>query len=209
MKLLGWLLRLAGIVVLGLAVSGAWLFRHELARRFRGGEVRAAESPVPGEHALARARDKIDSLHGWSADSVVLSAAEAGALLVDGLPAEARRHLDSVVVTLGPGAVTVRARLETAAIPAGDLGPLAGALDPWEPVTAAGPVTVSRHGEAVWQVRALTLRGITLPEAASRRLIEKALGEADDGAILLALPRGIADLHIRPDGVSLFREETR
>lgn len=208
------LLRLLGIIVLALVLSGAWLFRHELIRRFGPGTAASraaadAASGTPSNTALARARDKIDSLHGWSADSVVLTPAEAASLLLEGLPAESRRHLDSVSVELGTGRITVTALLESAAIPRDQLGPLAGALRPWERIKAAGPVTVPRPAQAVWQVEALTIRGFTLPEAASRRLIGRALRGADEGAITLTLPRGVAGLHIRPSGVALFREETR
>jgi hypothetical protein len=211
MKLLSWLVRLLGIILLAAVVSGAWLYRHELLQRFRPGaeKGRGASAGSPSSTALARARDKIDSLHGWSLDSVVLSPAEAASLLLEGLPSESRRHLDSVSVLFGTGRITVSAMLESAAIPREQLGPLAGALHPWERITADGPVGVPRPGQAVWQVEALTIRGFTLPEAASRSLIGKALRAADDGSIALTLPRGVAGLHIRPSGVALFREEMR
>jgi hypothetical protein len=139
----------------------------------------------------------------------VLTPAEAASLLLESLPAESRRHLDSVSVELGTGRITITALLESAAIPRGELGPLAGALRPWERVKAAGPVTVPQPAKALWQVEALTIRGITPPEAASRRLIGKALRGSEDGAVSLVLPRGVVGLHIRPSGVALFREETR
>ena len=211
MRPLSWLLRLLGILLLAGVVSGAWLFRHELLRRVRPGaeEARRGSVGVASPAALARARDKVDSLHGWSVDSVVLSPAEAASLLLEGLPPESRRHLDSVSVLLGTGRITVRALLESAAIPRDQLGLLAGALRPWERITAAGPVEEQRAGQAIWQVEALTIRGFTLPEAASRSLIGTALRGADNGAIALALPRGVGGLHIRPSGVALFREEKR
>lgn len=206
------LFRLIGLLLLAAAVSGAWLFRHELMRRFRPGSESSREpgaAAAPSSTALARARDKVDSLHGWSVDSVILTPAEAASLLVQSLPAESRRHLDSVSVQLGTGRITVSALLETAAIPKGELGPLAGALRPWERVKAAGPVSVPRPGLAEWQVEALTIRGFTLPQATSKSLISKALRGAEDGVIPLALPRGVTSLHIRPNGVALFREEKR
>jgi hypothetical protein len=208
-------LRLLGIIALAGLVSGGWLFRGEIVRLVRPPSVLVKPDPVPGvpglaePSALARAREKVDSLLGWGADSVVLTAPEMASLVMDGLTREGRRHVDSLSVVLGEGRITVSARLETAAIPRGRLGPLAGALDPWERVTAAGIVTMTDPGRAEWRVDSLTLRGLTLPEQASRELLGRALAPAGSGAVPLALPRGITGLRIRPDGVALFREESR
>ncbi len=205
--------RLLGILTLAALVSGAWLFRHDILRLVRPQVARVTESLGGGAAgtgnagALARARDKIDSLHGWAADSVVLTAGEMASLLADGLPKEARGRLDSIALVLGEGRLSISARLETAQIPRDALGPFAGALDPWERISAAGPVRVARAGQAEWRVDALTLRGITLPEEASHRLVERALPGADNGVVPVALPAGIAGLRIRPDGVALYRKE--
>jgi hypothetical protein len=215
MKLWTLPLRFLGILALALLVSGAWLFRKELVRLVRPREhpVEEAEAEgapgLAGPAALARARDKVDSLHGWGADSVVLSASEMASILVDGLPGEARRHLDSLALILAPERVTISARLETSAIPKAQLGPLAGGLAPWERVTAGGVVAVTRPGWAELRVDSLTLRGFTIQEPASRQLIGRALGGARDGAVPLALPRGIAGIRVRSGGVALFREESR
>jgi hypothetical protein len=205
--------RFLGIVALALLVSGGWLFRREIVRLVRpavGAPDRALESGPAGRAepaALARARDKVDSLHGWGADSVVLTAAEMASLVMDGLPRDARRHLDSLTVTLGEGRLTASARLESGAIPREQLGPLAGALDPWELVLASGVVRVTKPGVAEWRVDSLTLRGFTLPEQASGQLLGRALGGSGNGAVSLALPHGIADVRVRPTGVALFRED--
>lgn len=215
MKLWTLPLRFLGILALALLVSGAWLFRTELVRLLRPGE-RPVERPqvegAPGSAgpaALARARDKVDSMHGWGLDSVVLSASEMASILRDGLPGEARRHLDSLTLVLAPERVTISARLETAAVSRAQLGPLAGALDPWERVTVGGVVAVTKPGWAEWRVDSLTLRGLTLPEPTSRQLIGRALGGGRDGVVPVALPRGIAGIRVRPGGVALFREESR
>jgi len=207
--------RFLGILALALLASGVWLFREDLLRLVRPRE-RPAGSPeaegapgLAGPAALARARDKVDSLHGWGADSVVLSASEMASIVMEGLPSGARRHLDSLTLVLATDRVTISARLETSAIPKDQLGPLAGALDPWERVTAGGVVAVTRPGRAEWRVDSLTLRGFTLPEQASRQLMGRALDGGRDGAVPLTLPRGIAGVRVRPGGVALFREESR
>lgn len=219
-----WLLpfRLIGILVLALLLSGAWLLRGELLGYLRpqvaqihesfgaggvggaGVPAEAASPSAPG--ALEAARDKVDSMHGWAADSVVLSAREMASLLVAGLPAEARTRLDSVSITLADDRVTVRGRLETTRIPTEALGLLAGALAPWESVSGAGAVAMTRTGWAEWRVDALTIRGFTLPAASSRQLVSRALPGVENGAIPFALPHGIANLRVRAAGVTLYRE---
>lgn len=219
-----WLLpfRLAGLLGLALVVSGAWLFRADLLGFIRprveqardalgaGGAPGPSRPAVPDAAitpgALEMAQDKVDSLHGWGADSVVLSAREMTSLLVAGLPPEARSRLDSVSVSLGDGRVTVRGRLETTHIPKEELGLLAGALEPWEAVRGSGAVVATGPGRAEWRVDALTLRGFTLPAQASRQLVSRALPGVRDGAIPFTLPAGIGRLRVRPSGVTMYRE---
>ena len=206
--------RLGGILVLAALVSGGWLFRQEILQVVRPEVARLRESlgagAVPPERdARSRGHDKVDSLNGWRADSVILTADEMAVLIEDGLPEKVRPHVDSLSVVLGDGRVTVSARLETSQIPKDVLGPLAGALNPWERVSAAGSVTTRVAGKAEWRVDALTLRGFTLPAETSRRLIEHALPGASDGVVALDLPRGVTSLRVRPGGVALYRKETR
>ena len=204
--------RLLGIVVLALLATGAWLFRSEIARAVKPGVAQVRESlgagagaGMPDPQALARARGKVDSMHGWDADSVTLTASEMASLLVIGLPREASDRLDSLEIRLGEGRVMVSARLETAQIPAEVLGPLAGALQPWEPVSAEGPVVTTGPGRAEWRVESLSLRGFALPPEASRRLVERSLPGAKDGALPFALPKGVTGLRIRPGVAVLYR----
>ncbi len=208
-------LRLFGILALAALVSAGWLFRRELVTavkpevdRVRGSfNVEASEGAGPAD--VARVRDKVDSLNGWHADSVQLTAKEMAALIMSGMPQTVSPHLDSLSVVLGDGRVTVSARLETAQIPKDVLGPLAGALNPWERVAAAGAVTSTAPGRAEWRVDALTLRGFTLPEETSRQIIERALPGAKNGVIPLTLPAGIVNLRVRPTAVTLYRKSTR
>jgi hypothetical protein len=207
-------LRILGILALAALVSGAWLFRADLARKVwpekQGAFRPAAESPlVPVAEAptvLARAKDKIDSLHGWAADSVILSASEAVALIMDAVPPDARRHIDSVALRLTEGKITATARVETSAIPKGALGPFASALDPWERVTASGPVLDREAGWAAWQVNEVTIRGFTLPQSATHSLIAQSLPAVKDGALPFALPKGIYAIRVRPRGVVMYRQ---
>lgn len=207
-------LRLLGILALSILISGAWLLRHEILSIVRPQVHRVTDAldqrgGAPTTTARERARDKVDSLHGWSADSVVLTAGEMAALLLDGLAPEARSRLDSVTVTLGDGRVSIDASLETRQIPHDLLGPLAGVLRAWETVTVAGDIAASRPGQAEWSVDALTLRGITLPPEASRTLIGRGLPGAVGGRVPVTLPKGVARITVRSTGVALFRGQAQ
>lgn len=206
-------LRLLGILALAALVSGAWLFRHDLMNRVWPGKQGAmrpvTESAAPATglgDALARATDKLDSLHGWSADSVVLSASEAVALVMSAVPVEARKHVDSIALTLSEGSIRATGRVETSAIPQSALGPFAAALDPWERITAEGPVLDREAGHAAWQVNQVTIRGFTLPESATHSLIAQSLPSVKDGALPFALPKGIYAIRVRPRGIVMYRQ---
>ena len=200
------LFRLVGILVLAALVSAAWLYRDQLTAMVR---PTPAEGPVgqPSSAALARAHDRVDSLNGWHADSVVLSASEMASLLQAGLPKEARSHIDSLAVTLGDNRIELSGRLDTSVLPRDQLGLLAGALKPWEHIAAAGNVSGATPGYAVWSVDRLTLRGFELPESVSRNIAGRVLGGSHDGTIRIPLPSGIGGLRVRPQGVALYRVE--
>lgn len=209
-------IRLFGILALAALVSGAWLFRHDITRLLAPRVARVGEAlgagavpATPAPEALSRAHDKVDSMQGWSVDSVVLSAAEMASLLDEGIPMKARDHLDSLAVSLGEGRLKVDARLETATIPRELLGPLAGALAPWERVAVEGPLVSTAEGRAEWRIDALALRGFTLPAEASRQLVDRGMPGAHDGVVPVTLPRGIVRLRVRPTGVALYRRDAR
>src|SRR5258705_4796749 len=94
-----WPLRLLFILVLLLLLGGAWLYRHELVgmwRFWRSGPH--TEVPVTGRasaHGLAAATDLVDSLNGWRADSIVLTAEEPASLLHAGASGSPRLPIRS------------------------------------------------------------------------------------------------------------------
>jgi len=207
-------LRLLLILVLAALVSGAWLFRRDLVRAVRPrmtpmSEAMGAGAGEPGPRGLERAREKVDSLHGWAVDSVVLNPEEMASLLASGLPSKLAAHLDSLSVQLGTDRIRISARLETTRILRDALGSLGGVLGAWERVAAEGPVVVTAPGQAEWRVDALSVRDFSLPAETSRRLIERALPGVTDGVVPLVLPRGISNLRIRPTGVALYRKGPR
>jgi hypothetical protein len=124
--------------------------------------------------------------------------------VADGLVPAARQALDSIGVTLGEDRFTLDARVRTSVFNATALGPLAGMLNPYEPVTISGPAHVSGPGRIAWTPDAFALRAFPFPPSAIPSLI-RALTHAKDGAIPIAVPATVGDLRIRADGLSFYR----
>src|SRR5688572_3337457 len=169
-KFLGYL----GIIAV-LAVG--WLYRDRLASEARNlfgsitGTDKATSAGRPGARALLSARAKIDSLNGWRADSVVLTASEVASMIGSGLDPALRSQLDSLQVELLDGSIALSARLATARLPRELIGPLSIALRPREPIEAAGPLQVVGPGRAEWAVESFQIRNIPLPRDAVPKLV--------------------------------------
>lgn len=200
--------KLLGVVGLVLALALGWLYRDRLATGFNQLFDRSGEGPTgagrPGSRALLSAHSKIDSLNGWRADSVVLTASEVASLIGSGLDPDLRRQLDSLQVELGDGEVTVSANLATARLPRELIGPLAVALRSREPVSAGGPLTVTGPRTADWAVRSFSIRDIPLPRDAVPKLVSKAFGDTTRRAIPVRIPAGVREIRVRPSGAVLF-----
>ena len=204
-KVLG-CLGLVALLVIG------WLYRdrvlregHRVLDRIEAPAPAAAASRGrPGSRALAAARSKIDSLNGWGADSVVLTATEVASLMGSDLAPAFRRELDSLQVELLPGEVRVHARLRTARLPRELVGPLAAALQPHEPVQATGPLRVTGPGTGEWAIRSFQIRDIPVPASAVPRLVARALDDPRRETVPWTVPRGIRDIRIRPGGATLY-----
>jgi hypothetical protein len=158
----------------------------------------------PGTRSLASATAKIDSLNGWRADSVVLTPAEVASLLGQGLAPAFRRELDSLQVELLDDQIAVQARLRTERLPKDALGPLAGAVRPWEPVEARGPLRVTGPGVGQWAVRWLRIRDVPLPAVVVERLLGRALGTGVRNAVPWAVPPGVRAVRVRPGAAILY-----
>jgi hypothetical protein len=205
---LTWPFRMLGCLTLVALLALGWLYRDrivpELRRLLGEPPVIALTLGRPDAAALRTAERKVASMRREGADSVTLSADEMASLMADGLDPAVRRQLDSLAVRLEADAVTVRARLYTARLPKELVGPLAVALRDWEPVEAGGPVTVVAPGRAEWEVRRFRLRDFPLPTDLVPRMMARALGDSARRALPVRLPRGVRDLRVTPDGVTLY-----
>lgn len=164
----------------------------------------AAPSGRPAARSLASALTKIDSLNGWRADSVVLTASEVASLMGQRLSPAFRQQLDSMEVELLDGEVRVHARLRTARLPREVLGPLASVLGPSEPVEATGPLRVTGPGTGEWVVRSLRIRDFPVPGPAVKQLIGRTLKLPGRDAVPWKVPSGIREVRVRPGGAILY-----
>jgi hypothetical protein len=203
--------KLLGVIGLIAALAIGWLYRDRIAGEFRrvvgntgltGGS--AATSGRPGTHALLSAKAKIDSLNGWRADSVILTAPEVASMIGVGLDQSVRSQLDSLEVQLLDGSVGVSAVLSTARLPKELTGPLAVALRPKERVQADGPLQVVAPRKAEWAVHSLSIRGFPIPQDAIPKLVSKALGDTGQRTVPVRIPPGIREIKIHPSGAVLF-----
>jgi hypothetical protein len=202
--------KLLGFLALVAALAAGWLYRDRLAEQVQhllgtpGSGTGGALSGRPGARALLSAKSKIDSLNGWRADSVVLTAAEVASMIGVGLDPEIRKQLDSLEVQLMDGSVEVSAVLSTARLPRELIGPLALALRPKEPVEAGGPLRVVEPRKAEWAVRTFRIRNFPVPRDAVPKLVSRALGDSTRSTVSIRIPPGIREIRIRPSGATLF-----
>lgn len=200
---------LGGLGVVVLLIVG-WLYRDRLAdelRRLLGsgpGKSGIVSSGRPGTRAVLSARSKIDSLNGWRADSVILTASEVASMIGVGLDPSVRSQLDSLEVQLLDGSIGVSALLATARLPRELTGPLAMALRPKERVEAAGPLQVVAPRQAEWAVRSFSIRNFPVPRDAVPKLVSKALGDSSRSTVPIRIPAGIREIRIRPSGATLL-----
>jgi len=200
--------KLVGGLAVVLAVAVGWLYRDrlstELGRLFNRSSSKASISTGrPGATALSSAKSKVDSLNGWRADSVVLTASEVASLIGSGLNPALRRQLDSLEVDLQEGEVAVKAKLATARLPRELTGPLAVALREREPVQAGGPIRVVGKGKAEWAVQSFRIRDFPIPRDAVPKLMAKAFGDSTR-SIPIRIPAGIREIRVHPYGAILF-----
>jgi hypothetical protein len=201
--------KLLGCLGLIVAIGVGYVYRdrleHEgrrLLERIQG--VAPPSSGRPGVSSLESAKAKVDSLNGWRADSVVLTASEFASLVGSGLDGELRSQLDSLQVELLDGEIQVSARLRTERLPPEVLGPLRGALRPTEPVRAAGPVRVTRPGVGEWSVRTFRIGDFPVPDEMVPDLVGVALGDPKRKTVPVKVPAGIRAIRVRPDGATLY-----
>jgi hypothetical protein len=212
------LLRLGCLAVALAVLLALWWFRepilHTGARWLGRSQAlppvadTAVGAPTPA--AVASAQAKLKSLGGTGVgggpDSVVLTPNEMASLIGSGIDWRVRKTFDSLRVELLDGAFAVHARLDTRALPPEALGPLAGLVQPREPLRLAGTLTIERPGVARFTIKEISLRGVAFPPPAVRSVARQMAGAGSDGVIPVQVDPAIADVAIHPTGVVLYRK---
>lgn len=201
--------RLAALLLMVIGGYFLWTRRDRIeafVHRFsdRPGATVSAAVGRPTETAVRSGQAKVDSLNGWRADSVVLTADEAASLVGAGLDTRFRGELDSLTVALGEGRIEVGARIRTAGLPKDALGPFADAVEPWEPIRGAGALAVTGPGIATWTVDAFRVRDFEFPSETVPRVIGLVTGRKRGAALPVRIPAGIGRVRVHPGGVTVY-----
>ncbi|HKW42394.1 MAG TPA: hypothetical protein VJN39_14185 [Gemmatimonadales bacterium] len=209
------LFRLGLLAVLLAVALVAWWFRAPIMRAAshwlgphstRLPTVTDTSVGAPSPKALSSSQTKFDRLKGPAApDSVVLSANEVAAMIGSGIDWSVRKSFDSLRVELLEGMLAVHCRLDTRVIPPDAIGPLAGMLNPMEPLRIAGPLRIGPPGTARFTVQELALRGFPFPAPVVKQLSQRVAGADSTGAVPLRVSPTFVDVAIHPTGVVLFR----
>jgi hypothetical protein len=213
------LFRLALLGVALVAALAAWWFREPIlhaASRWLGPH-RTALPPVadtavgaPTPKALSSTQTKVERLRTPAGpDSVVLSPNEIASMIGSGIDWSVRKSFDSLRVELLEGTVAVYCRLDTRVIPPDAIGPLAGMLNPMEPMRIAGPLRIGPPGTAHFTVQELSLRGFAFPGPLVKQLAQRVAGADSTGAVPLRVAPVFVDVAIHPTGVVLYRHRRK
>jgi hypothetical protein len=198
--------RLAALLLLVLLGYVAWSYRDEIRRKVH--EWTAESGPAPGRGMAVRggaapAARRIDDLLGSRADSVVLTAADVASLLDSLASVVAPGAVDSVEATLDQDDLSLRARVDTRAVPV-SLGAIGNVVRDHEYVTAGGRIVFRQTGRAEWHLERVRVRGVPLPGEVVQRLVRRFTGTADGNVIGFNLPRTVSGLRVSPSGVTLY-----
>jgi hypothetical protein len=204
-KLIGFLVKLVGFVLLLVVLAVAWL-RFSEARTAAVAEGGAAPTPEESAELASEAGARFERAVESRAESVELSEAELASLLQQGLESELPGGMSTTGVLLTEGEARVRGRVELALLPPMTwLDPVRRVLPQEVPVELRCAVLAVEDGEAVLLIRGLSIAGIPVPRSAYSRLLPE-LGEgASDGlppeAIRVRVPSSIGSIEIGEDRV--------
>ena len=197
------------LVAVGAAAVVGWQQRDRIAEKlgWKRPEAEVVRTGRPSPEGLTRAVDKVDSLAGWRADSVVLTPAEVASLAAEGLAGTKLGRPESLEVELGDNNVAVRGIMKTEWIPRDLLGPLGGVIGEQQRVELGGPLFFRRPGRGGWQVNRVKVGDLRLPVGLVHRFIEAAIPGSRSAGIGVDLPEGVGGLAVRPGALVLYGTE--
>ena len=190
------------LVGLGAALVVGWQHRERVERWIGRAPAPLPTVGRPSADALARAHERVDSLNGWRADSVLLLADEAAALVAEGLEAGGLA-LDSLTVTLDSGRVVVRGVVPVDTLPDEVAGLVRGLVGSHVALALGGPIEYVRPERARWLVDRGELGTLRLPLGATRRLIDALVPGGAGAGIPVQIPEGVTGLRLVPGALVL------
>ncbi|MDH3496394.1 MAG: hypothetical protein OER21_06505 [Gemmatimonadota bacterium] len=160
---------------------------------------------VPGPAALRSARAKEARLaRADGPGSVVLTAEEMAAVIVDGLAPAVRLALDSLRVELTRDRFALLAAVRTDGLGRELLGPLSGVVAEREPLRMAGPAAVATDGIVAWRPDEVAIRAFPFPASLVSRMVDRLTG-GTDGVIPIRVPTTVGEIRIAAEGVTFYR----
>lgn len=206
----------AAAIILALAV--AWWFRAPIMSTFAHWFGRSQALPpvadtavgAPTPSATASGQQKVTTLRRSSGpDSIVLTPNEMASLIGAGIDYRVRKTYDSLRVELQEDKLILHARLDTRALPPGTLGPFAGMFGDHEPLRMAGTVSVARPGTAVYDIKEISLRGISVPGPFIEQITKQMAGASPDGGVPVKVDSSVTDVKVHTTGVVLYKRKAR
>lgn len=208
MRCLGRIVSMLVLLILG---GAAWLYRDDLIRQVERITDPMAAARAVGAHSPEAARagqSKLAQLNQPGVDSVLLTPAEFGAILLASLP-DAFGAADSITTELGEREVRLAGLINLNRL----APPVASFLklnpESRERIVLAGGLTPAKAGLAEWDLNRVSIKGIPLPADLVSKLLREAGLKAVDGRIQIVLPRRISSFRIRQSGAVLYSGSSR
>jgi hypothetical protein len=201
------------IVVIG-ALALLWWFREPIMQTGARWFGRSTALPpvtdtavgAPTPKAVASGKAKVGNLRiATGPDSVVLTPNEMASLIGGGIDWNVRKMYDSLRVELQEDTLVLHARLDTRALPPGTLGPFAGMFGEHEPLRMAGTVSIGQPGTALYNITAISLRGIEIPGPLISQITKQMAGASSNGAVPVKVDPAVTAVKVHPTGVVLYK----
>lgn len=207
--------RIGCLVLLGLAIAGAWITRDRWMHRVTGRAPATATGPVweaiTPERA-ARARVALQQLSRPTGPVFTnLSGGEVASYVFESLVKQMPPSADSIEAAIIGDRLYIRASVRLSDLGGtGTLGPLAGMLSDRERLQFGGTFHVLRPGMAEFQVKDIRLRDFSVPAPMIPRLLRQIWrgtrpeGLSQDG-LPVVTPAYLGDVRIANGTISLYK----
>lgn len=202
--------RLLGLLLVVGAGYLAWVNRDQIRRAVH--QLTADPPPPPDavlgpEQLRERAAARLDSLAQGRADSIVITAKEAEALVIAEIDRRSTGIADSVELRLFDGEIAVRGRVDTKRLPK-SLGAVGGLLAEYERIEIKGPLDLVRVGRGEWRIGQVTIRGLGLPSAVWEPVLN-ALIPGTTARIVFPVDSWITGIRVTAAGAVLYGKAER